>query len=77
MNSQIDGRRGVFRCVGAAIATGLLGALTTTGAYAAPGYTYTALWEGSNNQSQGSEERYCPGVAINNRGDVLFRTGQT
>jgi len=45
-------------------------------ALAAPGYTYEVLWEGSNNQSQGSEERYCPGVAINNRGDVVFRTAQ-
>jgi Thrombospondin type 3 repeat len=45
-------------------------------AHAAPGYSYKVLWEGSNNQSQGSEERYCPGVAINNRGDVVFRTAQ-
>ncbi len=75
MNSQIDGRRGVFRCVGAAIATGLLVALTTTGAYAAPGYTYKVLWEGANSQ-QTTGQRYCPGVAINNRGDVVFRTGE-
>ncbi len=56
-----------------------VGALTLQGmsaAHAAPGYTYEVLWEGSNNQSQGVEERYCPGVAINNRGDVVFRTGQ-
>ena len=60
----------------------LAGALVATSlplvpvVHAAPGYTYTVLWEGSNNQSQGADERYCPGAAINNRGDVVFRTGQ-
>jgi hypothetical protein len=43
-------------------------------AQAAPGYTYHLLWEGPNQQNFGSAESYCPGVAINNRGDVVFRT---
>ncbi len=76
MSSQFRGWRGGRLCVGAVIAAGMFGALPTTGAYAAPGYTYTALWEGSNNQSQGLDERYCPGTAINNRGDVVFRTAR-
>ncbi|MBP1688411.1 MAG: hypothetical protein H6Q33_4554 [Deltaproteobacteria bacterium] len=66
-----------LRGISATLTSVLLGVLAAPVADAAPGYTYTALWEGSNNQSQGSEERYCPGVAINNRGDVVFRTGQT
>lgn len=45
-------------------------------AVGAPGYTYEVLWEGSNNQNPGAGQAYCPGVAINNRGDVVFRTSQ-
>jgi hypothetical protein len=45
-------------------------------AEAAVGYTYEMLWEGNNNQNPGAGEAYCPGVAINNRGDVVFRTSQ-
>lgn len=65
-----------FQSLGATAMIGALALLSAPRSEAAPGYSYTVLWEGSNNQSQGTEERYCPGVAINNRGDVVFRTGQ-
>ncbi len=45
----------------------------------APGYTYDILWVGQNNQSLQSnlgQEAFCPGIAINNQGDVVFRTGE-
>ena len=53
-----------------------LGGAAAQVAEAAPGYTYEVLWEGADNQNPGGGEMYCPGLAINSRGDVVFRTAQ-
>ena len=60
----------------ATLATVLLGSSLASVATAAPGYTYKVLWEGANNQNPGSGDVYCPGLAINARGDVVFRTAR-
>jgi hypothetical protein len=64
------------RRLGVAAAIGALILQAGLVAEAAPGYAYEVLWEGANNQNPGPGDVYCPGVAINNRGDVVFRTAR-
>jgi hypothetical protein len=76
-NKQPETRRLLPR-IALTAALAVLGQSVVPAAEAAPGYTYEVLREGLGTQVPTvAGERHCGGMAINNRGDVVFRTNQS